>query len=176
MIVDTPVSASDLWPSGAQWPRRRAEGLLQRFRTTFPAIVYDLAWQSHSVNAQAFTFGGTRRVRLYGGLGRHRTIGLAGLAFVLAHETGHHLAGPPSDPIYPWLSSDARADQWAVEDGLATVFGRRRAAKLAARGLRQLIALQPPGDAKGGRQRDLLIALANGMIPGGEAELKNSSR
>lgn len=176
MIFDSSACASDLWPPEAQWPRRRAEGLLQRFGTAFPAIVYDLVWPSRSVNAQAFTFDGTRRVRLYGGLGRHRMIGLAGLSFVLAHETGHHLAGPPADLIYPWLSSDARADQWAVEAGLGTVFGCRRATRLAIRGLRQLIALQPSGHAEGGRQRDLLAVLANGLTLDDEAQLKNSAR
>jgi hypothetical protein len=89
-------------------------------------------------NAQAFLEDQTRRVRLYGGLVRHRKIGFAGLAVTLAHETGHHLGGPPHLRFYQWLSSEERATEWAATEGLQKVFGDRPAAGIAKCGFDQL--------------------------------------
>ena len=89
-------------------------------------------------NAQAFLDGGRKRVRLYGGLVRHRKIGSAGLAVALAHETGHHLAGPPYLQFYHWLSSEERATEWAMTVGLQKVFGKKVATRIGKRGLIEL--------------------------------------
>ena len=89
-------------------------------------------------NAQAFLEGGKKRVRLYGGLVRHRRIGAAGLAFALAHETGHHLGGPPYLQYYRWLSSEERATEWARSVGLHKVFGKASAMRVTERGLQEL--------------------------------------
>lgn len=126
MIIDSPQNIEDLRPAASPEPRRRAKALLAHFQTSFPGIGYELAWYSDSVNAQAFTYRNRRRVRLYGGLARHRKISRAGIAFALAHETGHHLAGAPFDPTYFWLSSEARADAWALSEGMIQAFGPRR--------------------------------------------------
>ena len=93
------------------------------------------------MNAQAFLSQDGRCVRLYGGLGRHRDIGAEGLAFALAHETGHHLGGPPYHPYYSSLSSEERANEWAAEIGLSIVFGAEVGSRYAQRGLLQLDAL-----------------------------------
>jgi Zn-dependent protease with chaperone function len=61
------------------------------FPAAFPDITYDLLWESSSVNAQAWRLGKSKHVRLYGGLIRHPALDRAGLAVILAHETGHHL-------------------------------------------------------------------------------------
>ncbi len=93
------------------------------------------------MNAQAFLGPKGRCVRLYGGLGRHRAIGIEGLAFALAHETGHHLGGPPYHPYYSSLSSEERANEWAAKFGLSIVFGERVGSRYAVRGMLQLSEL-----------------------------------
>jgi hypothetical protein len=108
----------------------------------FPDIIYDMNWTSDTVNAQAFVLADRCWVRLYGGLARHKRIGVAGLAFALAHETGHHLGGPPHHPIYFWLSSEERASTWALEVGLAHVFDSESARLVGATGLVQLSAVK----------------------------------
>jgi hypothetical protein len=122
----------------ARWPLRRAEALLNRFRAHFPEIHYDTYWETRLMNAQAFPGPHGPRVRLYGGLGRHREIGVEGLAFALAHETGHHLGGPPRHPQYLSMSSEERANEWAISVGLPTIFGQVTAHRYASRGWLQL--------------------------------------
>ena len=146
MIVDPPQNLDDLKPASAPEPRRWAKTLLSRFQDSFSDVSYDLAWYSDSVNAQAFLYRGRKRVRLYGGLARHRRISRAGIAFALAHETGHHLAGAPFDPTYFWLSSEARSDEWAFFEGMIRVFGSKRGREMAIKGMQELIVLSPVGD------------------------------
>jgi hypothetical protein len=93
------------------------------------------------MNAQAFLGPNGRCVRLYGGLGRHRWIGIEGLAFALAHETGHHLGGAPHLPFYSSLSSEERANEWATETGLPNVFGEGVGSRYAYRGPLQIDTL-----------------------------------
>jgi hypothetical protein len=98
-------------------------------------------WRSPSVNAQAYRLGPLRRVRLYGGLARHRALGPEGLALAVAHEIGHHEAGPPFDGPSSWMSSDERADRWVVQSGLPRLWGKAAARKLLAVGIAQLSAV-----------------------------------
>jgi hypothetical protein len=111
---------------------------MERFASAFPEVRYDILWESSTCNGQAILLGGARRVRLFGGLLRHKHVGVAGLAFTLAHETGHHLGGPPFHEYYPWLSSEYQADAWACQQGLPIVFGQAKAQVYADRGQRQL--------------------------------------
>jgi hypothetical protein len=115
--------------------------LIERFQATFPDLYYDLHWETRLMNAQAFIGTQGRCVRLYGGLGRHRRIGVAGLAVALAHETGHHLGGPPRHPFYSSLSSEERASEWASTTGLPLVFGDTVASRYARSGSLQLAAI-----------------------------------
>jgi Zn-dependent protease with chaperone function len=78
-------------------------GLLDQFSKAFPDITYELLWESGTINSQAWRLGLAKNVRVYGGLARHPRITRAGLALMLAHETGHHLGGPPRDPDMPWI-------------------------------------------------------------------------
>jgi hypothetical protein len=107
----------------------------------FPNIVYDMDLAVELANAQAFRAGKRKHVRLFGGLVRHRRMGSAGLALTLAHETGHHLGGPPYLHYLPWLSSEARATEWATAEGLRLVFGVSAAETIARRGANQLKAI-----------------------------------
>ena len=137
-IFDDLAKPADLWPVQARWPRRRADLLVSHFRRGFPGIHYELLWQTAVVNAQAFHGSEGRTVRLYGGLGRHRRAGIEALALALAHETGHHLGGPPSHPYYNSISSEAQADAWAIRVGLPQLFGPRKSERFVELGRRQL--------------------------------------
>jgi peptidase M48-like protein len=117
--------------------QRRIERLVNRFAVTFPEIAYDVLWTSRTRNAQAFVWDGRKSVRLYGGLARHAGISVAAIAWILAHETGHHLGGLPSDPFFPWISSEDGANHWAVSFGLKRVFGQRLARRYAHLGRRE---------------------------------------
>ena len=119
----------------------RAEALVLRFQERFPSIYYDIYWETRLMNAQAYIGKNGRCVRLYGGLGRHRRLGVEAIAFALAHETGHHLGGPPRHQFYSTISSEERADAWACETGLPQVFGEQVARRYAERGIKQLAAV-----------------------------------
>lgn len=156
MILDSPQNLDELKSTASPEPRRWARSVLSVFQASFPGIGYELAWYSDSVNAQAFIYRNRKRVRLYGGLARHRRISRAGIAFALAHETGHHLAGAPFDPTYFWLSSEARADEWALREGMIQAFGPKRGRAMALKGLQELIALSPAGDVSRAPRQQLL--------------------
>jgi hypothetical protein len=139
-LFDDPIPRRLLWPIEAPEPKRRAQRLLRRFRARFPQLVYDMDLAVELANAQALMLRGKRHVRLYGGLARHRRLGSAALALALAHETGHHLGGPPLHPYYRWLSSEARATEWALSVGLPDVFGED-AAEIGEQGLAELASI-----------------------------------
>jgi hypothetical protein len=140
-LFDPPVSPRLLWPIDAPWPKRRAKTLLKRFQTHFPELTYDMDLGVELANAQAFLDGAKKRVRLFGGLVRHRKIGLAGLAFTLGHETGHHLGGAPYLQFHRWLSSEERATEWAINICLPRVFGNLHASSISREGRRQLATI-----------------------------------
>jgi hypothetical protein len=133
MILDRQAEDGELLSRGLTVRRRMIERLLARFRRAYPELTYSVAWQSRTINAQAWLGRQRRQVTLYGGLARHRGFGREGLAFVLAHETGHHLAGPPFDQHLPWLSSESRASEWAVVECLPVLFGAGETPRLLAR-------------------------------------------
>jgi hypothetical protein len=127
-----------------------AAGIIRRFAAAFDDIAIDIAWESNSLNAQAFRLGPAAHVRVYGGLARHRDIGPEGLAVAIAHEIGHHKGGAPASRHYHWLSTDRRADEWARTVGLPAAFGQA-AADVARAGADQLFGaladLDTPGSA-----------------------------
>jgi hypothetical protein len=155
VVIDSPPKFDDLRPR-TTWLRHRAQTLLSRFQRSFPTVRYDLAWYSDTVNAQAFMKRERRSVRLYGGLARHRRITMAGIAYALAHETGHHLGGAPFDLTYSWLSSESRADEWAFREGMIQLFGAKKGPTLATQGLRELLALSPIDDVGRAHREQLL--------------------
>jgi hypothetical protein len=136
------------WPTEEGRPSRRIQqrrrrvvlDVLDKFGRAFPEITYELLWESGTINAQAWRLGPQRYVRVYGGLARHPKITRTGLALMLAHETGHHLGGPPRDPDMPWISWQGQADYWAASVGMKKVFGLR-ARKMTMRGARQICEL-----------------------------------
>jgi hypothetical protein len=120
--------------------KRIALDLLRQFGEAFPEITYELFWESPSVNAQAWRLGSARYVRVYGGLVRHQAITKYGLALMLAHETGHHLGGPPTDPAMPWLSWQGQADYWAARIAMPKIWGPRACAA-TLRAAREMIEI-----------------------------------
>jgi hypothetical protein len=156
-IFDDIISPSLVWPVEALWPLRRANGLLERFRACFPEIYYDIYWETRLMNAQAYIGEKGRSVRLYGGLGRHREVGVEGIAFALAHEVGHHLGGEPHHEFYTTISSEERANEWAEETGLPTVFGGEVASRYARRGVGQLAAVWKKYREQSETTSDLLV-------------------
>jgi hypothetical protein len=136
------------WPMEQALPSRRVQqqrrrmvlDLFDEFSRAFPEITYELLWESGTINSQAWRLGSARSVRVYGGLVRHPEITRAGLALMLAHETGHHLGGPPLDPDMPWISWQGQADYWAASVGMKKVFGLH-ARNMTMRGARQICEL-----------------------------------
>lgn len=133
--IDRPPRAADARR------KRTAEDLIARFAAAFPQIDYTLVWGSKLLNAQAWRLGEQRNVYVYGGLVRHPLITRPGLALTIAHETGHHLGGPPYDPAMASLSCQDQADRWAAAIGMPCVFGDE-ARTLTMKGARQIAALQ----------------------------------
>jgi hypothetical protein len=117
-----------------------AHRLLDQFGQAFPEITYELLWESPTVNAQAWRLGSARYVRVYGGLLRHPAITKYGLALMLAHETGHHLGGPPYDPAMPWLTWQGQADYWAARTAMPRIWGSR-ACGATLRAAREMVKL-----------------------------------
>jgi hypothetical protein len=114
--------------------------LIRLFADTFVDIDYDLLWEHQAINAQAWLSADRRHVTLCGGLVRHPAMTACGIALTLAHETGHHLGGPPFDPDLRWLTWQGQADYWAAKEGMPKVFGRN-ARCYTLRGAREIEAL-----------------------------------
>ncbi len=140
-FVDWPVESRLTFSRTDARRKRIAARLIQLFERAFPSINYSLVWESRLINAQAWRLGESRNVFLYGGLARHAAIGKAGLALALAHETGHHLGGPPRDPIMTWMTWQGQADYWAAKIGMPAVFGPA-AGSLTLRGALQIAELE----------------------------------
>ncbi len=93
------------------------EILVSEFRTAFAGIEYEVDTQTRIMNAQAFCLGGSRFVRLYGGLAFHQLFSEDALVFTLLHETGHHCARGRRFAGDPGLACDCLADKWALGVG-----------------------------------------------------------
>lgn len=147
------------WPTEAISPDRRFRqrrerlilDLLDKFARSFPEVAYELIWESPTINAQAWRYRSVQYVRIYGGLVRYPKMTAPGLALMLAHETGHHLGGPPYDPDMPWISWQGQADYWAASEGMKRVFGLE-ARNLTMRGARQIRELH--NEFEGGPHQD----------------------
>jgi hypothetical protein len=139
-FLDWPVEE---YQSSERTRRRRkaiAVRLIAQFASAFQEIEYDLFWDAPVINAQAWRLGRRRCVTVYGGLVRHPSITSCGLALMLAHETGHHLGGPPLDPDLRWPTWQGQADYWAASEGMPKVFGRI-ACRLTLRGAKEIVAV-----------------------------------
>ena len=80
-------------------------------------------WTDGTVNAYAEQEGKEWKVSMFGGLARHKTITEDGMALVICHEIGHHLAGAPrySDSD-DWASNEGQSDYFATTKCLRRVW------------------------------------------------------
>jgi hypothetical protein len=151
---------------------RQLVGLLRSLGRQFPTILYELVPSPELLNAQALVLIGRRVVKLYGGLAFHPRLEMNTIAFVLLHETGHHLAAGSRLPWNPFLACECQADQWALRNGAVAGIGQVNIAKA----LSNLDALIPqhvsPVEGKGqGKcwtidwQKRRSSLLANEMLP-----------
>jgi hypothetical protein len=145
-VFDPPldVPRQMLRPRGdAAW-QRKAAAVMKRFQCTFPEISYDIVWEVDAFNGVAWREISQPRVRLYGGLLRHRKIHLEGIALIFAHETGHHYGGPPRDNIYTWMSIERQADLWAAQTGIKAVWthDHEEAKRQILLGARQILSFE----------------------------------
>lgn len=139
MIFDRTPPSSLLRPTSELVFLRRAQRLLDRFSRAFPEVGYEIVWSSNSFNGQAFLDSENKRcVRIYGGLLRHRHIDTCGFLFVIAHETGHHVAKGEPHPVYVWLSSETRATAWAINECGYALGCRSGCVEIMKRGQRQV--------------------------------------
>lgn len=139
-FLNPPIEQNSLSPSSLRRRRKTIQNLLNLFGEAFPEIRYDLLWESPSINAQAWQLGSARYVRVYGGLVRHQAITKYGLGLMLAHETGHHLGGPPYDPGMPWLTWQGQADYWAASVAMPKIWGLE-ACRATLRAAREMLEL-----------------------------------
>lgn len=77
-------------------------------------------WTDATVNASAMQSGNKYILNMYGGLARHETITMDGMALVACHELGHHLGGAPK--VSSWASNEGQSDYYANMKCLKQVF------------------------------------------------------
>ncbi len=107
-----------------------------------PTITVVKDWANTTVNAYAKKEGEERKVFMFGGLARHKTITADGYALVVCHEIGHHLGGfPKYDGIdIGWATSEGQSDYystmkclrkyWQNSDNAAAILGKEIPQKL----------------------------------------------
>lgn len=79
-------------------------------------LIIDRAWEDGTVNAYAQRSGTNWMVNMFGGLARHETITVDGMALVVCHEIGHHIGGAPKKASYyssSWASNEGQSDYFA---------------------------------------------------------------
>jgi hypothetical protein len=78
-------------------------------------------WDSSRVDAHSSQVRDNWIIRVYGGVARHPAMTLDGLALVVCHEIGHHLAGFPQ--VSSWAASEGNADYYATQTCLKKIWG-----------------------------------------------------
>lgn len=130
-------------PNDRRW-YTQVDAIMSQFRRAFPEIKYDVAWNVCLLNGSAWRKISERHVTLYGGLLRHRLIGIEAATLLFAHETGHHYGGPPRDTIYEWMSCECQADYWAARYGVRAVLGgaETEVKRVVLAGARQILKFE----------------------------------
>jgi len=170
-FLNLPVERNQLSQRTRQRRKKIALSLLDQFGQAFPEITYELLWESATINAQAWRLGSVRYVRVYGGLVRHPVITRSALALTIAHETGHHLGGPPCDPGMPWLAWQGQADYWAARTAMPRVFGSRAQTMTLRGGLQILKLHQVICESLGGDDPDLSAYCRYSIFQAGVANI-----
>ncbi|MBF0362376.1 MAG: hypothetical protein HQK49_15270 [Oligoflexia bacterium] len=77
-------------------------------------LIIDKDWVAGMVNAYASRSGKNWFVHIYGGVARHPSLTADGLAIVVCHEVGHHMAGIPKIVTYAWASNEGQSDYYST--------------------------------------------------------------
>ncbi|MBF0298710.1 MAG: hypothetical protein HQK51_08320 [Oligoflexia bacterium] len=77
-------------------------------------LIIEKDWANGTVNAYANRSGRNWLIHIYGGIARHPAITADGLAIVVCHELGHHIAGIPKVEAYSWASNEGQSDYYSV--------------------------------------------------------------
>jgi hypothetical protein len=95
------------------------------YRDTFERLGGTLSllryWDSSRVDAHSSQVRDNWIIRVYGGVARHPSMTLDGLALVVCHEIGHHLAGFPQ--VSSWAATEGNADYYATQTCLKKIWG-----------------------------------------------------
>lgn len=70
-------------------------------------------WKNRGVNARTRLKNGIAEIQVFGGLIRSNHMTIDGLATVICHEVGHHLAGAPREQNGSGFSNEAQSDYFA---------------------------------------------------------------
>ncbi len=90
-------------------------------------------WDDGTVNAYAEQSGKEWKVSMFGGLARHETITSDGLALVVCHEIGHHIAGAPMYSYKAgWASTEGQSDYFATTKCLRQVWAKENNEEIIA--------------------------------------------
>ena len=122
---DEPISFSAFNGGASNITEDEFKVMIQAFQTAYEGIVsanggslsINGDWQSETVNASASQFFGTWQVNVYGGLARRPELTPDGLALVVCHEMGHHLAGfafHPGGWGPVWAANEGQSDYYAT--------------------------------------------------------------
>lgn len=107
-----------LFPKGYSENQQAVEYLFGLFRAFYPQITFLPDFYKNDFNAYSWKEEGKMFVVVGGGLIRVKSLELAGLALIIAHETGHLLA----DPDQEGEVCEGNADYYAVQCVLRKVF------------------------------------------------------
>lgn len=80
------------------------------------SFAFNIQWNDDSFNAYTNLYRGRAQIVITGGMIRHPLISKDGIALVLCHEIGHHLAGKPTHRFRVFFPS------WAAAEGQADYF------------------------------------------------------
>ena len=107
-----------LYPKGYLENQQAVEYLFELFKTFYPQISFLPDFYRDDFNAYSWKEGDEMVVVVCGGITRVRSLELAGLALIIAHEVGHLLA----DPDLKGEVCEGNADYYAVQCVLRRVF------------------------------------------------------
>jgi hypothetical protein len=78
-----------------------------------PDLIIDFEWGNPKVNAYASRIGKLKKIRMLGGLARHKQMNMAVFQTILCHELGHHYSGTPYKSEKE-LTVEGKSDYFAI--------------------------------------------------------------
>lgn len=140
LIFSSPLMASMIPPGAVPYTlnerlsngmgRSDFDAVLDQIEDVYRPVFEDLGgflslerfWESSRVDAHSSQVRDNWIIRVYGGVARHPAMTLDGLALVVCHEIGHHLAGFPQ--VSSWAATEGNADYYATQTCLKKIWGQ----------------------------------------------------